>query len=101
MVFLVKLMPEMPQSEIGATIFSAGKKPGEKSGEILREILGELFVLCSLCRITPQKKKTFSPNSVQFITPCPANEMSKYYLRELLGLGGCHKTIGQTVSQFL
>ena len=32
--------------------------------------------------------KNFSPNSPQFITPCPANEMSKFHHRELLGLEG-------------
>ena len=57
-------------------IFSAGEKPGEKLGEIL----GEIFARCAeLC-------KKLSPNSPQFVTPCPANEMSKFHLRELLGL---------------
>ena len=44
-----------------------------------------VFVLCSLCRIT---QKNFSPNSPQFITLRPANEMSKFDLRELLRLKG-------------
>ena len=34
--------------------------------------------------------ENFSQTSPQFITTCPANEMSKYDLRELLGLGGAN-----------
>ena len=47
-----------------------------------------IFVLHSLYRTTHQN---FSPNSSQFITPClvtaPVTEISKFHLRELLGLG--------------
>ena len=39
--------------------------------------------------------KNFSQNSLQFITPCPANEMSKFHLRELLGCEGANKTLGR------
>ena len=35
--------------------------------------------------------ENFSQNSPQFITPCPANEISKFHLRELLGLEGANK----------
>ena len=52
-----------------------------------RNSLG-IFVLHWLCRTTHQN---FSPNSSQFITPClgtaPVTEISKFHLRELLGLG--------------
>ena len=65
-----------------------GEELGEKLGEILDEISWGIFVLHWLCRTTHQN---FSPNSSQFITPClvtaPVTEISKFYLRELLGLG--------------
>ena len=61
-----------------------GRKTGRNFG---RNYLG-IFVLHSLYRTTHQY---FSPNSSQSITPClvtaPVTEISKFHLRELLGLG--------------
>ena len=65
-----------------------GRRIGRKIGRNFgRNFLG-IFVLHWLCRTTHQN---FSPNSSQFITPClgtaPVIEISKFHLRELLGLG--------------
>ena len=80
--------PDIPQSEIVATIFLTGRNSGRRIGwNFGRNFLG-IFVLHSVFRTTHQN---FSPNSSQFITPClvtaPVTEISKLHLRELLGLG--------------
>ena len=58
-----------------------------------------IFVLHWLCRTTHQN---FSPNSSQFITPClgtaPVTAISKFHLRELLGLGVPKKYIFRSSS---
>ena len=76
-------MPEIPQSEIAATNFVRWARNREKLGEIL----GRFRTLVAVQNYA----KKFSQNSPQFITPYPANEMSKFHLRELLGLGGAKK----------
>ena len=78
------LCQKFPRAKLQRQIFSVGEKPGEKLGEILGEILGAFscFARCA------ELRKNFSQKSPQFITPCPANEMSKFHLCELLGLGG-------------
>ena len=79
---LQNITPEIPQSEIAATNFLRRARNRAK-------IFKGVFVLCSLCRIT---QKTSAKNSPQFITPCPANEMSKFIgfdnslLRRLAGI---------------
>ena len=70
-------------------IFLTGRNPGRRVGRKIGRNFLVIFVLHSLCRTTRQN---FSPNSSQFITPClvtaPVTEISKFHLRELLGLGG-------------
>ena len=73
-------MPEIPQSDIAATIFFGGRETGREIGQNFGQNL----------LAVQNYAKTFSPNSPQFITPCPANEMSKLDLRELLGLEGAN-----------
>ena len=87
-------MPEIPQSEIVATIFFGGRETGRKIGRNIGRNLEGVLVLCSLCRITQKK---ILPKFPAIITPCPANEMSKFHLRELLGLEGAKnfKEIGK------
>ena len=68
--------------------FMTGRDSGRRiESNFGRNFLGT-FVLHWLCRTTHQN---FSPNSSQFITPClvtaPVTEISKFHLRELLGLG--------------
>ena len=45
-------MPEIPQSEIAATIFFGGRETGRKIGRNFGRNFEGVFVLCSLCRIT-------------------------------------------------
>ena len=60
---------------------------GEKLGEILDEISGHFRASLAVQNDPPK----FLPKSSQFITPClataPVTEISKFHLRELLGLG--------------
>ena len=64
------------------------RRIGRKIGRSFGRNFLDIFVLHSLCRTTHQN---FSPNSSQFITPClvtaPGIEISKFHLREFLGLG--------------
>ena len=81
--------PDIPQSEIAATIFYDRAKSWAKNwAKFCTNFSGRIFVLHALCRTTHQN---FSPNSSQFITPCLVMalvaEMSKFHLRKLLGLG--------------
>ena len=73
-----------PRAKLRRQIFTTGRNSGRRIG---RNFLG-IFVLHALCR-TPHQN--LSPNSSQFITPClvtaPVAEISKFHLRELLGLG--------------
>ena len=81
-----------PRAKLWRQIFMTGQNSGWRIGRKVgrnfgRNFLG-IFVLHWLCRTTHQ---IFSQNSSQFITPClvtaPVTEISKFHLRELLGLG--------------
>ena len=81
-----------PRAKLWRQIFMTRRNPGRRIGRKIgrkfgRNFLG-IFVLHWLRRTTHQN---FSPNSSQFITPClgtaPVIEISKFHLRELLGLG--------------
>ena len=81
-----------PRAKLRRLIFLTGRNPGRRVGRKTGRNFGRyflgIFVLYSLYRTTHQN---FSPNSSQFITPClvtaPVTEISKFHLRELLGLG--------------
>ena len=77
-----------PRAKLRRQIFMTGRRIGRRIGRNFGRIFLGVFVLHLLCRKTHQ---IFSPNSSQFITPClvtaPVTEISKFHLRELLGLG--------------
>ena len=83
---------DTPQSEIVATNFYDRPKfwaeNWAKNWAKFWTKFSGFFVLHLLYRTAHQ---VFSPNSSQFITPClataPVTEISKFHLRELLGLG--------------
>ena len=87
-----------PRAKLRRQIFLTGRNPGRRIGRKIgrnfgRNFLG-IFALHSLYRTTHQN---FSPNSSQFITPClataPVTAISKFHLRELLGLGVPNETL--------
>ena len=89
-----------PERNCGDKFFWPGEILGEELGEILDDIFSAFS--CFIC-CAERPTQNFSPNSSQFITPClvtaPVTEISKFHLRELLGLGvpnnvcwlGCRK----------
>ena len=91
-VLTVLLRLTFPRAKLRRQIFLTGRIRGRRIGRKIGRNFGRNFlgivVLRSLYRTTHQ---TFSPNCSQFITPClvtaPVTEISKFHLRELLGLG--------------
>ena len=81
-----------PRAKLWRQIFMTGQNSGRRVRRKIGRSFGRnfpgIFVLHLLCRMS---HPNFSPNSSQFITPClvtaPVTEISKFHLRELLGLG--------------
>ena len=86
--FCLLLRLTFPRAKLWRQIFMTGRNSGRRIGRKVGRNFLCIFVLHWLCTTTHQN---FSPNSSQFITPClataPVTEISKFHLRELLGLG--------------
>ena len=97
------LRPTFPRAKLRRQFFLTGRNPGRRVGRNFGRNFLVIFVLHSLCRTTQQN---FSPNSSQFLTPClvtaPVTEISKFHLRELLGLGvPCRKVENEQMIELL
>ena len=77
-----------PRAKLRRQMFMTWRNSGRRIGRNFGQTFLGIFVLHVLCRTT---HRNFSPHSSPFITPClvtaPVVEISKFHLRELLGLG--------------
>ena len=77
-----------PRAKLRRQIFTTGRNSGRRIGRNFGRNFLFFFRASFAVQTTHQ---IFSPNSSQFITPClvtaPVTEISKFHLRELLGLG--------------